>query len=72
METLSYRHTAARAAGSKPMAIVGVVTSGNLEVMVERCLPNLECQVDIATSAETYADKLGLKGKISPADSLAL
>jgi hypothetical protein len=37
METLSYRHTAARAAGSKPMAIVGVVTSGNLEVMVERC-----------------------------------
>ena len=60
METLSYRHTAARRApGSKTMAIVGVVTSGNLEVMVERCLPDLECQVDIATSAEGFGDLWG-------------
>jgi malonate decarboxylase delta subunit len=57
METLSYRHKAARrAAGSKPLAIVGVVTSGNLEVLVERLLPDLECQVEIATSAHGFGD----------------
>jgi malonate decarboxylase delta subunit len=57
MENLTYRHQAARrAAGSKPMAIVGVVTSGNLEVMVERCLPDLKCQVEIATSAEGFGN----------------
>jgi malonate decarboxylase delta subunit len=57
METLNYHHKAARrAAGSKAMAIVGVVTSGNLEVMVERCLPDLECQVDITTSAHGFGD----------------
>jgi malonate decarboxylase delta subunit len=57
METLSYRYTAARrAAGTKPMAIVGVVTSGNLEVMVERCLPDLECQINLATSAHGFGD----------------
>ena len=37
METLSYRHKAQeRAAGSKSLAIIGVVASGNLEVLVPR------------------------------------
>lgn len=55
METLSYRHKAQRrAAGSKPMAITGVVASGNLEVLVERILPDTECQVDISTAAEGF------------------
>ena len=56
METLSYRHKAQeRAAGSKSLAIIGVVASGNLEVMVERVLPDTECQVDINTAAEGFA-----------------
>jgi malonate decarboxylase delta subunit len=55
METLSYRRNAQqRAAGSKPMAIIGVVASGNLEVLVERALPDTECQVDISTAAEGF------------------
>jgi malonate decarboxylase delta subunit len=52
MEALSYRHKAQeRAAGTKPMAIIGVVASGNLGVLVERVLPDTECQVDINTAA---------------------
>jgi malonate decarboxylase delta subunit len=55
METLSYRHKAQeRAAGSKSLAIIGVVASGNLEVLVERLLPDTECQVDINTAAEGF------------------
>ena len=50
METLSYRHTAARrSSGSKAQAIIGVVASGNLEVLVERVLPGTECQVEVIT-----------------------
>jgi malonate decarboxylase delta subunit len=56
METLSYRCKAQqRAAGSKSMAIIGVVASGNLEVLVERALPDTECQLDIKTAAEGFA-----------------
>jgi len=55
METLSYRHQAReRARGSKPMAIIGVVASGNLEVLAERTLPGTECQVEISTAAEGF------------------
>lgn len=55
METLSYRHeTKQPAAGSRPMAIVGVVASGNLEVLAERVLPPTECQVEISTAAEGF------------------
>ena len=55
METLSYRHSARqRAAGSKWMAITGVVASGNLEVLVERILPDTECQVEINTAATGF------------------
>lgn len=56
METLSYRHTALRrAGGSRSIAIIGVVASGNLEVLVERTLPEAECRVDIKTAAEGFA-----------------
>jgi malonate decarboxylase delta subunit len=55
METLSYRHaTARRASGTKNIAIVGVVASGNLEVLVERVLPETECEVAISTAAEGF------------------
>ena len=55
MEHLNYRHAARqRAAGSKALAIVGVVASGNLEVLVERVLPDGECEIDIRTAAEGF------------------
>ncbi len=50
METLSFRHMASqRAAGSRKQAVIGVVASGNLEVLVERVLPGTECQVEVST-----------------------
>jgi malonate decarboxylase delta subunit len=52
MESLSYRYTTPRrAAGTRPQALVGVVASGNLEVLVERVLPDNECLLEIKTAA---------------------
>jgi malonate decarboxylase delta subunit len=52
MENLNYRYTTPRrAAGTKPQALVGVVASGNLEVLVERVLPDTECVLEIRTAA---------------------
>ena len=57
MEDLSFQHTAReRAGGTKPMAIVGVVASGNLEVLVERVLPGTECQLEIKTAAVGFGE----------------
>jgi len=57
MEQLNYRHDRQRrAAGSKRQAIVGVVASGNLEVLVERLLPDAQCEVDIRTAAEGFGE----------------
>lgn len=55
MESLSYRLRAAqRAAGAKSVAITGVVASGNLEVLVERVLPDTECELEIKTTAAGF------------------
>ncbi|KWF68079.1 malonate decarboxylase acyl carrier protein [Burkholderia pseudomultivorans] len=52
MEQLNYRFTAReRAKGERDSALVGVVASGNLEVLVERTLPGRECEIDIRTAA---------------------
>ena len=57
MEHLTYRHKAkARAPGAKPLALVGVVASGNLEVLAERVLPDTECEIAVATSARGFGD----------------
>ena len=57
METLTFRHNAVQtAAGTKRQALVGVVASGNLEVLVERTLPTAECTVEIATTAHGFGD----------------
>ncbi|MDM0022807.1 malonate decarboxylase acyl carrier protein [Variovorax saccharolyticus] len=57
MESLSFQHAARRrAGGTRQMAIVGVVASGNLEVLVERVLPNSECQLEIRTAAEGFGE----------------
>lgn len=57
MEDLSFRHQVrTRAEGTRPSAIVGVVASGNLEVLVERVLPDAECAVDIKTAAVGFGE----------------
>lgn len=57
METLKYDlKTGGPARGSKPMAIVGVVASGNLEVLAERVLASDACTVEIATTAHGFGD----------------
>ena len=38
------------------MAIIGVVASGNLEVLVERVLPDAECQLEIKTAADGFGE----------------
>ena len=55
MQTLKFRHTAKRRlSGNKGTAIIGVVASGNLEVLLERVLPEAACEVDIATPLSGY------------------
>ena len=55
MEELHFKHTAVkRADGTSAMAIVGVVASGNLEVLAERVLPGAECSVDVKTAAAGF------------------
>jgi malonate decarboxylase delta subunit len=50
MDILKLNYTTPRAAaGSLPNALIGVVASGNLEVLLERTLPPTECAVEIAT-----------------------
>lgn len=57
METLRFDIPAPRAAGgTRPMALVGVVASGNLEVLLERGGSSDRCSIEIATSAHGFAD----------------
>jgi len=57
MEDLSLHHLAPQPAkGAQKMAIVGVVASGNLEVLVERVLSDLECLIEIRTAAEGFGE----------------
>jgi len=57
MEDLNLRHVARqRAGGTKKMAIIGVVASGNLEVLVERILPGAACLVEVKTAAEGFGE----------------
>ncbi|MEP7246765.1 MAG: malonate decarboxylase acyl carrier protein [Gammaproteobacteria bacterium] len=55
MEKLAYRLAASHAAsGSRRQAIVGVVASGNLEVLLERALAADVCTVEIATPVHGF------------------
>ena len=55
MEKLSFRLSAPMpAGGTRPQAIVGVVASGNLEVLLERASPPDVCTIDIATAAHGF------------------
>jgi malonate decarboxylase delta subunit len=55
MEKLSFRLDAPTSAGgTRALAIVGVVASGNLEVLLERTSPPDVCTIDIATAAHGF------------------
>src|SRR6202050_2679423 len=55
MLTLKFNRTAKRRLpGKQDTAIIGVVASGNLEVLLERVLPGAECEVGIATPITGY------------------
>ena len=57
MEDLNFQHRARhRAGGTRRVAIIGVVASGNLEVLVERTLPDAECLLEIKTAAHGFGD----------------
>jgi malonate decarboxylase delta subunit len=57
MEDLSFQHSVReRAAGTRRIAISGVVASGNLEVLVERVLPDTECRLEIKTAAVGFGE----------------
>ena len=55
MEKLSFKLNAPhRAGGTRAQAIVGVVASGNLEVLLERSSAADICTIDIATAARGF------------------
>jgi malonate decarboxylase delta subunit len=55
MEQFQVRGTAERRAdGKRDRAVIGVNASGNLEVLVERVLPDSECLVDVATAVTGF------------------
>ena len=57
METLKFRHVAKRRlSGTKSHAIIGVVASGNLELLLERVLAEAVCEVEIATPLTGYGE----------------
>lgn len=56
MESLTFQNRAQPAGGSKPRALVGVVASGNLEVLVERAGPAAECTVEVATPVHGFGE----------------
>lgn len=57
MEDLNFRHTARqRAGGTRKMAIIGVVASGNLEVLAERVLSGTDCALEIKTAAHGFSE----------------
>ena len=56
MEKLTFQFETNRiAGGGRKQAIVGVVASGNLEVLLERSLPPGQCSIEIATTAQGFA-----------------
>ena len=57
MVSLKVKHKAKhRLAGNKETAIIGVVASGNLEVLLERVPAGHECEVEINTPVRGFDD----------------
>jgi malonate decarboxylase delta subunit len=57
MEQFHFDLAVARdAAGARKMALVGVVASGNLEVLVQRGADPGRCQIEVNTAARGFRD----------------
>ncbi|UXN58480.1 malonate decarboxylase acyl carrier protein [Phyllobacterium zundukense] len=57
MENFQLRHIVRQGArGDNKIAIIGVVASGNLEVLVERVMPDAECLVEIKTAVDGFGE----------------
>jgi malonate decarboxylase delta subunit len=57
MERLSFNLDAPdTAGGSRPQALIGVVASGNLEVLLERGQPARICKIEISTAAHGFGE----------------
>ena len=57
MESFTLHHAASRPlGGAARQAIVGVVASGNLEVLAERVEPAEACAVEICTAADGFGE----------------
>lgn len=54
METLTYRFENGRVAIASPAELVGVVGSGNLEVLIERADLGGACTIEIHTAAHGF------------------
>ena len=54
MEHLHYRFTGGKPIAATAARLVGVVGSGNLEVMIEPCAQDGDCTVDINTAAHGF------------------
>jgi len=54
VEHLHYRFAGGHARGLAPARLVGVVASGNLEVLIEAAALNGTCTVDIDTAANGF------------------
>lgn len=55
METLNFRFKNGTRELTPPAHLVGVVSSGNLEVMIESVMLNGECEIEISTAAAGFA-----------------
>lgn len=57
MDVLKLNYTTrGPAPGTAPSAIVGVVASGNLEILLERLLDPTQCSVEVATPMKGFED----------------
>src|SRR5207249_6443863 len=56
MERLQFRFDGGRPASASKACIVGVVASGNLEVLVESLPSSDACAIEIATAANGFGD----------------
>lgn len=55
MQNLKFKTKAAsRLAGKRTQSLIGVVASGNLEILLERLLPDAECEIEIFTPLAGY------------------
>lgn len=56
MEQLEFRFSGGRRASAVNPCIVGVVASGNLEVLVEPAQSSADCTIEINTAAKGFGD----------------